>query len=154
MGEKIKDIISKMEMLERVVGRLYKIYADSFQADSSFWVQLSKEEEDHAGMIKELEKEVQNSNLSFDETRFNLNAIQTTIRYVQQKIKQANDGLLTAQEAYNIAWDIENGLLEKNFFQTFQTDNHRLRVVLKKLITDTTEHRNRVNRQKNKNIFT
>ena len=153
MGEKIKDIISKMEMLERIVGQLYKVYVDSFQADSSFWVQLSKEEEDHAGMIKELEKEVQNSNLSFDETRFNLNAIQTTIRYVQQKIKQANDGLLTAQEAYNIAWDIENGLLEKNFFQTFQTDNHRLRVVLKKLITDTTEHRNRVNRQKNKNIF-
>jgi len=75
MGEKIKDIISKMEMLERIVGQLYKVYVDSFQADSSFWVQLSKEEEDHAGMIKELEKEVQNSNLSFDETRFNLNAI-------------------------------------------------------------------------------
>jgi len=58
MKEKEKDIIMKMEMLERVIGQLYKIYAKKFPPDYSFWIQLSREEEEHAKVVKELEKEV------------------------------------------------------------------------------------------------
>jgi hypothetical protein len=148
MEEKIKDVISKMERLERLIGQLYKVYARVFPSDYSFWVQLSKEEEEHANLVKNLAKELQDGNITFDEKRFKLNAIQTTIRYIQQKINQANNKELTEKEAYSIAWDLENGLLEKSFFKTFQADNIRLKEVLKKLNNDTEEHRNRINKKK------
>ena len=152
MKEKEKDIIMKMEMLERVIGQLYKIYAKKFASDYSFWIQLSREEEEHAKLVKELEKEVKQENLTFDNQRFKVNAIQTTIQYVQKKIKQANDSSMTERDAYHIALDIENGLLEKNFFKTFKTDQAGLKDVLNKLIHDTAEHRNRINQKKNNSI--
>jgi len=148
MGEKIKDVILKMQILEQVIGQLYEVYAGLFSTDYSFWVQLSKEEEEHANLVENLAKDLQDGNISFDDRRFKLNAIQTTIRYVQQKINQANNKELTKKEAYSIAWDLENGLLEKSFFKTFQADNIRLKEVLKKLNNDTEEHRNRINKKK------
>ncbi len=150
--EKEKDIIMKMEMLERVIGQLYKIYAKKFPPDYSFWIQLSREEEEHARLVKELEKEVRQGNLTFDDQRFKVNAIQTTIQYIQKKINQANDSSMTEQDAYHIALDIENGLLEKNFFKTFKADQPGLKDVLNKLILDTAEHRNRINQKKNNSV--
>jgi len=147
---KERDIIMKMEILERFIGQLYKTYAKKFSRDSQFWMQLSKEEEEHANCIKELNMEVVHGNLSFDEKRFKLKAIQTTIQYIQKKIKQSIDSQITEQGAYITAWDIENGLLEKNFFKTFKTDQHSVKGVLNKLIHDTEEHRNRIqNRRDN-----
>lgn len=152
MKEKEKDIIMKMEMLERVIGQLYKIYARKFASDYSFWIQLFREEEEHAKLVKELEKEAKQGNLTFDNQRFKVNAIQTTIQYVQKKIDQANDSSMTERDAYHIALDIENGLLEKNFFRTFKADQAGLKEVLNKLIHDTAEHRNRIKQKKNNNI--
>jgi len=150
--EEEKDIIMKMEMLEKVIGQLYKIYAKKFPSDDSFWIQLSREEEEHAKLVKELEKEVKQGNLTFDDQRFKVHAIQTTIQYVQKKINQANDSSMTERDAYHIALDIENGLLEKNFFKTFKADQTGLEDVLNKLIHDTAEHRNRINQKKNNSI--
>ncbi len=79
-----------------------------------------------------------------------MNAIQTTLQYVYKKINQARDSSIVEQDAYNVAWDIENGLLEKNFFKTFKADQPGLKGVLNKLIHDTDEHRNRIqNRRAN-----
>jgi rubrerythrin len=148
-----KNVIMKMEILERVIGQLYRTYAKKFPSEYSFWMQLSNEEEEHAGLIKDLGIEVKRSNLSFNNKRFNINAIQTTILYIQKKISQARDSSMTEQNAYNIAWDIENGLLEKNFFKTFKTDQPGLKNVLTKLIHDTEEHRNRIIQKKNNHTF-
>ena len=150
MEGKAKEIISNMKIIERDIGQLYKIYARIFPSDFSFWIQLSKEEEEHASLVEYLAKELQEGNISFDEKRFKLNAIQTTIRYIQKKIIQANNKDLTEKEAYSIAWDLENGLLEKSFFRTFQADNIQIKEVLKKLNNDTEEHRNRINKKKYK----
>ena len=43
----MKGIILKMEILERAIGQLYRIYAEIFTADTLSWDQLSKEEEYH-----------------------------------------------------------------------------------------------------------
>lgn len=147
---KEKDIIMKMEMLERVIGQLYKTYAIRFTGDYQFWIQLFKEEEEHAKWVKKLEIDVEQGNLYFDGKRFKLNAIQTTISYIQKKINQATGNSMTEQDAYHIAWDIENGLLEKGFFKTFKSDQPGLKDVLNKLIHDTQEHRDRIqNRRAN-----
>ncbi len=153
MEERSKDIISKMEMLERVIGQLYKVYARIFPSHYSFWIQLVQEEELHAKLLSELKKETQYGKIFFDEKRFSLNAIQTTIRYVMQKITQANNNALTEQEAYNIAWDIENGLLEKNFFQNFKTNDNFIANILKNIIDDTEKHRNKLSEKRNKNLI-
>jgi hypothetical protein len=151
MEEKVKEIISKMEMLERVIGQLYKTYAKIFPVNYSFWTELSQEEEQHAKFVKDLKKELENNNIFFDKQRFNFNAIQTTIQYIQKKIQQANDGLINEEEAYNVAWDIENGLLEKNFFRTFTSNQNEVKRILDKLLHDTEDHRNRINKKKNSN---
>lgn len=151
MEEKVKEIISKMEMLERFIGQLYKTYARIFPANYSFWTELSQEEEQHAKLVNDLKKELENSNIFFDKRRFNFNAIQTTIQYIQRKIRQANDGLINEQEAYNVSWDIENGLLEKNFFRTFTSNQNEVKRILDKLLHDTEDHRNRINKKKNSN---
>jgi rubrerythrin len=151
MEEKVKEIISKMEMLEGVIGQLYKTYAKIFPANYFFWTELSQEEEQHAKLVNDLKKELENNNIFFDKQRFNFNAIQTTIQYIQRKIRQANDGLINEQEAYNVAWDIENGLLEKNFFRTFTSNQNEAKRILDKLLHDTEDHRNRINKKKNSN---
>ena len=151
MEEKVKEIISKMEILERVIGQLYKTYAKIFPANYSFWTGLSQEEEHHAKLVNDLKKKLENGNISFDIQRFNLSAIQTTNQYIQKKIQQANDGLINEQGAYNAAWDIENSLLEKNFFRTFTSKQNEVKRILDTLLHDTEDHRNRINKKKNSN---
>lgn len=151
--EKEKNIIANMEKLEQVIGQLYKIFSLHFDRDDSFWMQLSKEEQNHAKLLKELGNEMKQGKLFLSTERFNIEAVQTTIRYVQKRINQARNHLVAEQDAYHIAWDIENGLLEKIFFTTFKTDEIALKAVLEKLIRDTQEHRNRIRERKQHSRF-
>ena len=146
--EKEKDMMAKMEMLENVIGQLYKIFSRQFDREDDFWMQLSKEEQNHAKLIKELGIELKQGKFFLRAERFKIEAVQTTIRYVQKRINQVHHYRISEQEACHIAWDIENGLLEKNFFITFETDQPALRKTLKKLIYDTREHRNRIRERK------
>lgn len=146
--EEIRDIFMKMEMLERIVGQLYKRYANYFPNEYRFWIQLSQEEEEHARLVKDLGEKVKKANIAFREDRFKINAIQTTIQYVQRRIKEAIDQKVSEQDALNIAWDIENGLLEKDFFKTFTADQASLKDVLNRLIHDTEEHRDKIHNKR------
>lgn len=148
MQEGEKDVIMKMEMLENVISQLYKKYAERFSQDRQFWAQLSLEEVGHAKWVKELGEQSKKKNLTFDKGRFKVNAIQTTIEYIQKKIKQATSDLITEKEAFYIAWDIENGLLEKEFFKTFESDQLELKKILEKLLRETKDHRYRIGLKK------
>ena len=83
--EKEKNLMAKMEMLEQVIGQLYKIFSRQFDRDDSFWMQLSKEEQHHAQLIKDLREKVKQGTLSLSTERFKVEAILTTIRYIQKR---------------------------------------------------------------------
>ena len=54
MSEELKQIIDESIQLELNVAELYKIFNQTFQEDDYFWWALSKEEENHANLIRKI----------------------------------------------------------------------------------------------------
>lgn len=53
MGKKLKDIIALNIMLEKTVGELYRFYAGLFPEDEAFWMQIFREEMEHAKLLED-----------------------------------------------------------------------------------------------------
>ncbi len=87
--------------------------------------------------------------LYFNEKRFNKEAIRTSIDYIKEQIIRIKEEEITPKKALSIARDIENGLIEKKFFEVFEPDCQEIKQVLKDLVLATREHYNRIVREWN-----
>ena len=136
-----------MEMLikyEETVGQLYRAYASKFPEYKDFWTKLADEEISHAAWIRQLYKKTEKGLLYFDEGRFNTVAIQTFLNYLNSELSRVNDPSLQVINALSISLYIEEALIERKFFEIFETDSVELKKLLHDLYASTEEHVNLV----------
>ncbi|MHC4500405.1 MAG: hypothetical protein ACYS9T_05325 [Planctomycetota bacterium] len=152
MTDKDKQI-ETIEMLakhEEAVGQLYKAYAEKYTDHRDFWLGLSGDENQHALWINELYSKVEDGSVHFKQDRFQMPAIQHSLNYVQKMLLKSQEPDFELTEALSTAWYIEDALLEKKFFDVFETDSADLKETLRKLSEATTEHRQRIHDAKAK----
>lgn len=139
--------LREMEMMaehEETIGKLYDSYAEKLPEYGHFWTTLADEERTHAAWIRELRKKAEDGSLEFDKGRFRIEAIQTSIRYIEDWTRQAQREQVTMLHALAIAADIENALIDRKFFEVYEPDSEDLKDVLKSLEEASREHRDRV----------
>lgn len=139
--------VRQLEMLarhEEAVGELYHAYQERFPEYSEFWHRLAEEERGHAGWIRRLLDLADRNEITFDEDRFNLKAIESSIEYIEHWRDEARNRPMEIINALAIALDIENALIEKGYYRVFESDNIELRVVFDGLVEASKKHRQRI----------
>lgn len=86
--------------------------------------------------------------------RFKGESIQVFKEYIEKQLSALANGEVSDKNALAIAVDIESALLEKNFFEVFESDSVEIKNTFNKLARATIEHRERVKRaMEEKNRF-
>ncbi len=138
-ASQIPNVLALMIQHEETVGEIYRIFARRIPADQEFWLDIARDEKVHADWIRDFAAQVQQSGATFNEARFNLHALQTSLDYL--KVLQAHAQVITTPaHALALAWQIENSLMEKELFRIVNSDAEALKTVLQRLADGTTAH--------------
>ena len=140
------QIIELLANNEEAVQKLYLLYATKYPESKEFWSKLAQEEAGHAFMIRNLELEATNKpgKVLFKPDRFTPEAIQSSINYINQLIKEFPDKNYPLITALSLAMQIEQSLIEKKYFEVVEGDDIVLQNTLNTLRNDSQEHFERV----------
>lgn len=133
-------VLKMMAKNEELVSSLYRIYSEKFAVHKDFWFGLAVEEIEHSAWILDLNKKVLEGDVRFNESRFNVYAIENFRDYMNELIDIANTQEITLESALSNALNIESSLIEKKFFDVFEADSGELKEVLNLLAISTKRH--------------
>lgn len=138
------DVLEMMAKNEEELRQLYKVYSEKFPDYKDFWWGLAVEETQHAIWIREFRSHVKEGRMEFNENRFDVDTIKVFRDYVKDMISHVQKQEMSLKGALNISLDIESGLIEKRFFEIFETDSEALKFVLNDLSNSTKRHFERI----------
>jgi hypothetical protein len=138
-------IIDQMAKNEVKLSQLYAKYGHAFASRKQFWEELAREEVSHGAWISTLRKRVEDGDVMFSRDRFNLVLLNDFHEYVQKEELRINTGIALI-DALKASREIEESMLEKNFFDVFTGDAPELTTLLLALEYSTKNHREIVNK--------
>lgn len=136
--------IEALAMHEEAIGDLYTAYAERFPDDQEFWSILADEEYSHAEWVRSLADYAEDGAVEINKGRFKTKVVESSLKYVQDWTRQAKREEITPIYALSIANDIENALIDKSFFEVFETDSEEMAAILTALLEASRDHRDRV----------
>jgi rubrerythrin len=140
MVKKRPDLLRSLAENEEAIGVLYREYASRFPDYDSFWLGLSADEKEHAGWIRMLSSTIDQGGLFVNQSRFSEQAILSYLDYLQRELAKVRQGDTTLLNALAITLYIEESLIEKKYFEVFESDAPRLKQVLENLAAATRNH--------------
>jgi len=143
-----KKIIDSMVKQEKLLFKLYTLFAAQFPQHAQLWNELAKEESKHASWLTQLHEAADKGVVLFEEGRIKTYTMTSFIEYLEQIIAKAENNELTLAHAVASALDLERSLLEKNVFSHFEGMADKARSVLKQLAKETENHVGTVQRLK------
>ena len=146
---KILELLAEHEI---AISQLYKEYARKFTKQKDFWSKIAYEEIEHANWIYRLRSQAKEGLLNFKEGRFKEAAIETSLEYVKSKLAEAQKEKISAKRALSVARDLESGLIEKKYFEVFESDCREMKQIFLDLAADTREHHRRIEKAWNYEI--
>jgi len=143
-SEQKKQIILKMlSKNEETLAKLYQTYAQRFPRYGDFWLELAKEEMQHASIIENIPTK-SGQLVGIREDRFDTEVLKISLDYIEEKLAQARNEKISHKEAMTTALDIETGMLERGYFEVFQGDSSEFRQTLKLLAAETHKHTDKI----------
>jgi rubrerythrin len=132
-----KSLLDLFEENELNVSRLYQIYAEKFSEHARFWQILAQEEIGHAEQLAVLRTKAE---LQFIENNFARGIVAYVLDFVKTEIAKAESGDVSYFDAVNVAMRIEQSILEKKYFDFFQSSDKLLNEVFGVLNNETGRH--------------
>jgi hypothetical protein len=136
----IESALARMTELEKNVSRLYAAYSRRFPAYEGLWSTLSKEETEHSAWILELTEQARLGKVKIASSRFKAEAVQMALDSIAKHIAEAETGNPPLLHCLSIAMDLENALIEKEYFMVFEGDSVEIRDTLNRLAAATRNH--------------
>jgi len=137
-------VIEVLASHEEAISELYRKYSDKFPDYEQFWLGLAEEEVLHAKWIRELRDDIEEGTVFFNEGRFNIVAIQTSLKFIEKQIVDSESQEMSLIIALSLALDAENALLERKYYEIFEGDSVRLKHVLQDHAEAEDLHRDRI----------
>jgi rubrerythrin len=125
---------------EILLHRLYAHYAGLFPDDKEFWQDISADEAEHAGWVSSLSNRIDNGEVRLTAGRFEPEALTSFADYIQEQIDRIDTENILQIQALSISMDLENSMLEKGLFKSYETDSTELREVMNRLEKSTETH--------------
>lgn len=140
LKEKDRKIIDMMANNEEAVSRLYSAYADRFPDYKGFWSELAVDEIEHATELRKLCELAESGGLFISEGRFNPVAIANFSKYLEKEAEPDRVKASSLINALSVAVYIEESIIERKFFEIFETDSARCKQILSDLADETAKH--------------
>jgi len=134
-------ILGMMAAHEAAVGDLYRAYAEVFPRRREFFLQIAAQEGEHARAIAGLVDRVRAGRGHVPQGRFPSESVLASLDQVEERTRDATRKRFSLAEALAAALELEEGMLEQRCFEVVEGDSPELVEVLRKLETDTREHR-------------
>jgi len=138
---KVLDLLKGHEL---AVSELYSVFADKFPEYGQFWSDLSEEEKKHATWITNLTEMTETGEVFFDQKRFNIEAIKTSLAGLKDDVAKAGREAISLISALSMAYYYETALIERKFFEVFEGDSAKLKHTLLYLSEETRKHQKMV----------
>lgn len=136
------EILECFAQHEESIASLYKEYGNFF--DDDFWISLSQDELKHAGWIRYFKQKLSENTFYFDENRFKVEAINSSIKYIEEEMRLVKNKEITEIKAHSTALWIENALLESKVYELFESDTVELKNLLNNLNSETERHKKKI----------
>lgn len=142
-----KEPLEAIELLaenEMVISRLYGVFSERFPEYRDFWEKMAEEELQHADMIRSVVQDVKEGTVRFKAQLFDETSVGMFRDYLKFSLARAGEQDIPLKDAFETALAIEHDLLERSFFDLFETDAGELMLVLEGLASSTREHHRRL----------
>ena len=133
---------------EKTLSRLYKSYSEIFP-EEEIWGKLEIEEKKHAAWIQQIISKICDETVYFNEDPECCENIKKSLSIMNDEIAKANDNEIDLMHAFKIAIEIEESMVEREFFKSMESDAPFVEDVLKNIIADTERHRDSLIEAKN-----
>jgi hypothetical protein len=144
MNEIEPDLVEMMKNHELVIKRLYEAFAAVFPGHQDLWKGLIRDEERHALWIEKLSSYPSVDRWLRQNIQVKLQAIKSSIGYIESMIIKARAGDLKPVQALSIARDVENALIEKQFSRLNNSSSEKINSIMASLTAETEKHRNKI----------
>lgn len=141
MDDVKSDFLEALISHEATVGRLYEAFSELFPSRSEFWRRLATEERGHADRLRQLASEPTVEEWLLRQSGLRLQAVRSSIVYVETQIERAHAGGLGLLQALVIARDLEEALIEEQFARMSRSSHVTASPVLAELAAETEAHR-------------
>ncbi len=142
-----ETILEQMITQEKLLARLYAVFAEQFPPYHDFWRELSREEVSHAKILEKLLQAAKKGIVLFDEGKTTSNTLSIFIKGLEGIIQKAERGECTLSTAFAYSVDYETSLIEKNVFSRFHSLHDKTRAALNTLQSETMQHAERIKNQ-------
>ena len=122
------------------LAELYEVYAGLFAELAAFWKHLSAEEREHALWVHRLEDNLRSGAFPLTAHRIDVPAFREFHTYLEQRIQEAYATPPSLFAALTVARDIEKTLVERPFFEVFDSDALQVKRLLNALHESTERH--------------
>ncbi|MBN2834987.1 MAG: hypothetical protein JXR48_08475 [Candidatus Delongbacteria bacterium] len=131
---------------EQLLSRLYKIFSNKFP-DEELWSFMAKEEKKHEAWVKQIIlKMIEGTIIYENEDEYQDNIINSLVD-LKETIKDIPEKDISEEDALEIAFSIEESMLEKEFFEKFSLDAPLVEQILENLKKDTRKHRDMLDKK-------
>jgi rubrerythrin len=141
MGEENPDILSLLGKHELVLKQLYETFAAKFAEHQSFWRDLAVEEQKHSDWLETLRVDSVVNKYLLNDIQLKPQAVKSSIEYVERQIAKAQEGGFGLLQAFSIARDLEEALIEKQFLKLSRSASKEIRLIFTELVAETERHR-------------
>lgn len=144
--ETSSELLEALKRHELAIARLYEGYAQKFPGYGDFWMELSREEIQHANWISGLAARVEDGSDCFVVNRFPIGAIKHSIAYVEELANAPDQADFLLMNAISTALYIEKAMIENKYFKVFSGDGVETKRILNALAQSTQSHYQRVHK--------
>lgn len=134
------DIVSELSRQEYAIAALYSAFAAALPETAAFWKALAVQERAHGEVLGELVKLCNSEDVYLDTTKFKVEAIRTNIGNIGDETAKASSQGISPIRAFAIAADIENSLIEKEYFTIVRSRLPAVRQELEQIERHTRQH--------------
>ena len=144
--ETSSELLEALKRHELAIARLYEGYAQKFPEYQDFWMELSRDEIQHADWIGELAARVEDGSDCFVVNRFPIEAVEHSIAYVEGLANAPGQSDFLLMNAVSTALYIEKALIENKYFEVFSGDGMETKRILNALAQSTQTHYQRAHK--------
>lgn len=149
--QELSDLIRMINLMvevESAAGTFYKNCAEIFEDDSSFWLNLSKEESLHAEVLAKLSAMIKRKPQEFEPGKlFSTAELRDFISRINSHSENLMKGALTIKDVLLAAYRIESTLIDAGYTKIVRTENPKYLEALANLASASYKHREKINRR-------
>ncbi|MDA3839365.1 MAG: hypothetical protein PF574_10340 [Candidatus Delongbacteria bacterium] len=138
--KEVFNLIAHQIEHESTLSKLYKTYSIKFP-EEKIWKDLELAEKKHASLIQQLIGKVSDDTICLKDDPMRCESIKLSIERMKNEIDKIDTVEVDLLHAYKTGFEIEESMIEREFFKSLETDAPFVEDILGKIVADTEKHR-------------